>query len=580
MTGARHSIATRILLPIFILAGGTTVAMLLAVYQITSRVQEDYHRFTVLSSSASVSIILGQAAAELTAARLTDNPVVVEAKMETVREAILAYWERSQLDGVIADGGNLAATTLDAETTRRVLADVGKEYFSISTAAGELHCHAQRFSLWGWTVTTVVRHGIAQGDRTEVAYLLPLLALGSVLLAAAVYFVLWRNLRRPVAGMVAAVAGGREVPPSGIAEFDRIGSTVNEALARVRLRTEQLMEELGQRRKAEASLREKEEHIRLLLNSTAEGIYGVDLAGTCTFCNPAGLRLLGFEREAELVGRNIHELVHHTRRDGTAYPEAQCRIYQAYRERREVHADDEVFWRRDGTSFPVEYWSHPILDEGAVAGAVVAFFDVTHKSELEQQLRHAQKMEAVGRLAGGIAHDFNNMLMAIVGYASMLQQQAAEGSKLRHYSDQVLAAADKAADLTRQILAFSRKQVMSPAPVDLNEVILGLGKILTRLLGEDIQISLDLSGARLVTLADRGQIEQALMNLCTNARDAMPAGGRLSIGTRAIDFDREGAGIHGLEVAGAYALITVSDTGVGIDSRTRERIFEPFFTTK
>ena len=371
------------------------------------------------------------------------------------------------------------------------------------------------------------------------------------------------------------------MPPTGIEEFDSIGRAVNEALARVGERTVELTTELGERRKVEAALHEREAHIRLLLNSTAEGIYGVDVEGVCTFCNPSCLRMLGYADEEELLGKNIHALIHHTRPDGTPYPDGECRSYLAYRVGRETHVDDEVFWRKDGKSIRVEYWSHPIVDEGVVAGAVVAFFDITEKSALEQQLRQAQKMEAVGRLAGGIAHDFNNMLMAIIGYASLARELAAEGSKLRFYNDQVLVAADKATDLTRQILAFSRKQVMSPAPVDLNGIILGLGKIIARLLGEDIEITLNLPGSRARgpgrPRPDRtGADEPVPRTPATRCR----AGGRLVIGTQAVVCDRESAEVHGLELTGRYALITVSDSGTGMDEQTRERIFEPFFTTK
>jgi two-component system NtrC family sensor kinase len=704
MRVARNSVGYRILLPIFVLVAGLTVALLLLIQRITRHVSEDYHRFTVTASASHITTILELAAAELTAARLTDNPVVVEAKQGSVRESIARFWSGSGLDGTIAAAdGTVILSRLSPTAAAAIAAHREAGYFTVRDGRELLHCFAQKFPLWGWTVATTVRHSSMQFVREELVFLLPILALGALALAAGLSLVLWRNLKRPVAGLVAAVEEEREAPPTGIEEFDGIGRAVNEALARVRERTAQLTGELGQRRRAEAALREKEAHVRLLLDSTAEGIYGVDTAGVCTFCNPACLRMLGLGREEELLGGNVHALIHHSRPDGTPYAESECRIYRAYREQRELHVDDEVFWRPDGSSFPVEYWSHPVLDAGVVTGAVVAFADiterrrsekfirdiletvdegflvvdrsyrivlanralgvlvgaplerivgstcheifhrrpepcaadaqpcllrplfatgkaavgehthlqhsggeirvemhaypvfdaageastaivtvtdVTEKAGLEQQLRQAQKMEAVGRLAGGIAHDFNNMLMAIVGYASLGRELAAEGSEQRYYGDQVLVAAEKATDLTRQILAFSRKQVMSPAPVDVNGIILGLGKIIGRLLGEDIEVSLNLTGAELVALADRAQIEQVLMNLATNARDAMPAGGRLVIGTQAVACDAQSAATHGLEQTGRHALITVSDTGSGIDEETRQRIFEPFFTTK
>jgi PAS domain S-box-containing protein len=581
MSIARHSIATRILLPIFVLVAGLTLTLLLLLQRITSQVGEDYHRFTVTASASQITTILELAAAELTAAKLTDNPIVAEAKMGSVREAIALFWSRSGLGGVVATEGGVAVfTTLDPAATRDVLAHRGAGYFSLASGRRELHCFAQAFPPWGWTITTTAAHTNANVVRPELVLLLPLLTLGATVMCAGVFLVLWRNLRRPVAEMVAAVEAEQAVAPTGLEEFDSIGRAVNEALARVRERTAELTRELGERRRVEAALHEREGHIRLLLNSTAEGIYGVDVEGTCTFCNPSCLQMLGYEREEELLGKDIHALVHHTRTDGSPYPAQQCRIYLAYREARATHVDDEVFWRKDGKSFRVEYWSHPVVDNGVVAGAVVAFFDISEKSVLEQQLRQSQKMEAVGRLAGGIAHDFNNMLMAIVGYASLAHELTEEGSKLRAYNEQVLAAADKATDLTRQILAFSRKQVMSTAPVDLNGIILGLGKIIARLLGEDIEIGMSIAGTALVVLADRAQLEQVLMNLCTNARDAMPGGGRLAISTQEVQVDQESAEVHDLETTGRYALITVSDTGSGMDARTRERIFEPFFTTK
>jgi two-component system NtrC family sensor kinase len=682
MRASKNGVGSRVLLPIFVLVIGLTVALLLLVARITQKVREDYHRFTVTAAAAQVSAILELAASELTTARLLDNDVVVDAKMRGVRQAIEGFWKESGLGGVIAAGGRALYSSLGPGPTGAVLAHSGESYYTVADGASGLHCLEKRFPLWGWTVTTVASAGGDSSLRMEMVLLLPLLGLGAMGLISGLFVVLWLNLRRPVSGMVAAVAAGRPMPPTGIGEFDQIGAAVNDALQDVQA---------------------KEAHIRMLLTSTAEGIYGVDTSGVCTFCNPSCVKMLGFERDEELLGKNIHELVHHTRPDGSPYPERECHILLAYQRGKGVHIDDEVFWRKDGTPFPVEYWSFPVVEGGVVTGAVLAFIDiserrrreafiksiletvdegfmvvdrarritlanralgvmvgapldqiigrpcheifhgrtspcadadegcpltevfasgtpqtaehthrrldgseikvdlrayplrdaagavgsaimtltnVTERTTLEQQLRQAQKMEAVGRLAGGIAHDFNNMLMAIVGYGSLGREISPSGSKPQFYFDQVLAAAEKATDLTRQILAFSRKQVIQTAPVNVNAIILGLGKIVNRLLGEDIEITMNLAGAELVALVDRAQIEQVLMNLCTNARDAMPRGGRLVIGTQAMAIDQQGVIAHGLELPGRYAMITVSDTGTGMDEPTRQRIFEPFFTTK
>ncbi len=205
---------------------------------------------------------------------------------------------------------------------------------------------------------------------------------------------------------------------------------------------------------------------------------------------------------------------------------------------------------------------------------------IADRKRLEAQLRQSQKMEAVGHLAGGIAHDFNNILTAIMGYGNLLAEMVGEQSNLKPLIDPILRSAERAADLTRQILAFSRKQRLSPKKTELNSLIDGIHKLMLRLIGEDIAIKINYSARKIFVMVDPGQIEQVLMNLCTNARDAMPRGGILSIGTSVVDLDEHDAGLHELEEPGAYALISLSDTGRGIDEETRRMIFEPFFTTK
>lgn len=189
-------------------------------------------------------------------------------------------------------------------------------------------------------------------------------------------------------------------------------------------------------------------------------------------------------------------------------------------------------------------------------------------------------MEATGQLAGGIAHDFNNILTAIIGYGNLLKIKLKDNAHLQAYADQILASSDRAANLTQSLLAFGRKQIFIPMPVNLNEIVKRTEKLLSRIISENIELSAALTDKRLVVMADSGQIEQVLINLCTNARDAMPDGGILTAKTELIDLDSEFIHAHGYGKPGTYALASVSDTGTGMTEEIKKRIFEPFFTTK
>jgi PAS domain S-box-containing protein len=239
-------------------------------------------------------------------------------------------------------------------------------------------------------------------------------------------------------------------------------------------------------------------------------------------------------------------------------------------------------WRhlkKDGSIIQVEITSHTV-DFGGRRAEIVLANDVTERSKLEEQLRQAQKMEAVGLLAGGVAHDFNNVLTAIIGYANLMQLKLAKDDPLRAYAENILSTSQRAAQLTKSLLAFGRKQVISPVPVQLNGIVERIAKLLQRLIREDISLSVSLTSEDTTILADSVQIEQVLMNLATNARDAMPNGGTLAVSTSIIPVSREKVASHGVVPAGRFVMLSVTDTGVGMDERTRERLFEPFFTTK
>jgi len=273
----------------------------------------------------------------------------------------------------------------------------------------------------------------------------------------------------------------------------------------------------------------------------------------------------------QLIGRRCYEVIH-----GTSEPPEFCphrRLLESGREE-----GSEIVDKKLGGLFEVR--TTPVHDKnGNLIGSVHIMRDITEHRKLEDQLRQVMKMEGIGQLAGGIAHDFNNVLNAVVGYASLLQMKMEKADPLRHFADEIVEAGMRGAALTQQILAFSRKQLLDLKPVDLNEIIRGLGKMLHRLVREDIEIKMELEN-ELVVLADSGQISQVLINLSTNARDAMPGIGVLSLGTRVFLMDADYVKMHGYGVPGEYALLTVSDTGVGIDEATRKHMFEPFFTTK
>ena len=469
--------------------------------------------------------------------------------------------------------------------------------------------------------------------------------------------------------------------------------------------------DITERRTSQDQLAQSEEQLRMLLDSTGEGIYGVDAQGICTFMNTAGATLFGGAAE-DFVGRPMHELMHHTRADGSAYPASECSIVQGILNGERASMRSELVWRLDGSSFPADYTSYPIGGPGEGHGSVIAIQDVSIRLDMEEELRQseklfrgafdaaqigialiaadgltyvdvnralwemlgytkaelmelnwqrithvedlehniglfrrllegdqtsenitkryvgkggrsiqvevtdsvvrgpdgapiyfvahvnnvteskraaaekeklegdlvqAQKMEAVGQLAGGVAHDFNNILSVILNYA----QFAAEGldpadARLTDIQE-ISKAGEKAAHLVHQLLAFSRKEIVQPRLIDLNEVVTGVYQMLSRSLREDIDLVFRAGGAVPEVMADPGRIEQVLLNLAVNARDAMPDGGVLKITTGTERFEE---GDSSTMEPGEYSVIWVCDSGGGMDDDTAERVFDPFFTTK
>ncbi len=338
--------------------------------------------------------------------------------------------------------------------------------------------------------------------------------------------------------------------------------------------------DIRERKKAEAELRDSEERYRVAIENSNDGV-ALLRGSELIYANQRLLDIFGYDYADEVIGRPVSFAVHPDDSEGLVAHIDRRQKGESVPPRYEFAGI-----RRDGAQIHVEASITPItyLAEPALLAYIR---DVTRsraaeeeKSKLESQLRQAQKMEAIGQLAGGIAHDFNNILMVISGFSDMLKIKMDEHDPAREYVDQIVSAATRAAKLTRSLLAFSRKQQINLVPLEINDIARSAGKFLERLLTEDIQVETRLSRVNTVVMADMTQMNQVLMNLATNARDAMPKGGRLRIEAGMAAMDRRFVAAHGFGKPGRYATLEVSDTGSGMNKATKEHAFEPFFSTK
>jgi PAS domain S-box-containing protein len=334
-----------------------------------------------------------------------------------------------------------------------------------------------------------------------------------------------------------------------------------------------ILRDVTGRKRMEAEIRESEERYRLLFERNLAGVYRSTPEGRLLECNRAYAQMMGYASPAEAMAQ-----------PGTAFhpnPEARQRFLERLRREGSLVNFENQARRKDGSLvWVVENVSLLPLDEDGGEVLLGTVFDMTERRRLEEQLLQSQKMEAVGRLAGGIAHDFNNLLTAVSGYSELLLRELPEGDPRRESADEIRKAGGRAAALTQQLLAFSRRQVLEPRVLDLNAVISGMERMLRRVIGEDVELITALQPELWRAKADPGQIEQAILNLVVNARDAMPRGGRLTVETANVELDEKFAGRYATVEPGPHVMLAVSDTGIGMDAELQARLFEPFFTTK
>ncbi len=338
--------------------------------------------------------------------------------------------------------------------------------------------------------------------------------------------------------------------------------------------------ERQKRKQAEEALRESDERLQSILDNAPAIIYVKDLQGKYTFINRQFERLYHIKRD-ELKHKSDYDFL--PRKLADVLHENDQKVIES----KTPMEFNEVIPHEDGLHTYISVKFPLFCSNGVMYSICSISTDITEmrqseeeKTKLREQLYHAQRLESVGKFAGSIAHDFNNILSAIIGYGELLQKKIKGDDVVRDYVQRILSSAERGTNLTHRLLTFSRKQVNNPKPVHLNMVIKGTEYLVSRLIREDIKLTILLTAQECTVMADSSQIEQVLMNLATNARDAMPHGGSLTISTDVTELDNEFIKAHGCGKVGPYALLSVSDTGIGMDEETKKRIFEPFFTTK
>ena len=449
--------------------------------------------------------------------------------------------------------------------------------------------------------TVYLREDISHLAAREKSYALTLLLIMAVCAAAAVGLAgkLQAALSRPIDGLVAVarlVSEERDyslrVTPSGAGELQELAMAFNVMLARieeqddalrtardgleerVRERVADVQREMTGRLLTQKALEESERRYRSIVETTNEWIWSMDAAGISEYNNPAVQRILGWTPD-ELRGRNLNTLLveedraaaAHVLREGLESATGWTGLLQRFR-------------HKDGTCRWLESNGVPVLDEqGRVTGFQGSDRDITDARLMEEQLRQSQKMDAVGRLAGGIAHDFNNLLAVIIGYSEMLRRRDPTGPQSGKIGE-IETAAQRAAALTRQLLAFSRKQVLAPKVLDVGVILKDVGQMLRRLLEENVRLTVSVEAGLECIQADPVQIEQVVMNLAVNARDAMPAGGELTLSARNVTVDATNPAPRAGIPHGSYVALAVKDVGCGMSEEVLSHMFEPFFTTK
>lgn len=542
----RKKLSTRVVLPIIL---AIILSLGLVTVILTKYIRDDIVRlntyFLALKTSR-LYHLCETAVGELTISNSIGLVKIVEAKKEITLGEIDHFLSEEQLDYMVLQGGRVIASSVAAARAPELRGYEGTT--TVGTAQGTYHGYYMHFPVWNWHLVTLMRDEPYWARWQAAAPLLGMVVAIYVLLPFAVFIILRFALQKPISLLLKELKSEGKVSSfSGTEELDILSATINSTVSSLR-------------------------KLSNAVDQAAEGVMITDTKGAIEYVNPAFERITGYAKE-EIVGQNPRIL-----KSGRHGEEFYRKMWETIL-RGEIWSGTVVNRKKDGELYPEELTIAPVRDSfGTITDFVAIRKDITERIKLEGQLRQSQKMESIGVLAGGVAHDFNNILTGVIGYTGLILGQIGENDPSYHYAKQVEKLADKAASLTRQLLAFSRRQVLDVKPVNINDVLQELEQMLPRVIGEDIKLTVVLTDTPATVMADPHQIEQVVLNLAINAKDAMPQGGRLILSTAVQEVARE----YGYEYVkpGRYMVITVEDSGAGMSDEVLKNIFEPFYTTK
>ncbi|GEM_PF-4910850 len=554
------------ILAVFILIGGTLYYFNL---KAISDFAEELIKKDILNYAHELYSVCDQTLTDLLYEGKADDEKSIVIAKGTTLDSIETFARHKDIEILIYSNGNEVLKTGIFDKAAHEISYLKEEQvLSIYINNERYYVYLFEFKPWRWQIliaTNPYKYLYIE-NKVHLSYII-----SSIIFIISLLFIvisLNKSIRNPIISIIQSLNNNTLPDYKGTKEIEFLSNNI-------RLMMNSLDRRIKELENKEKEISEAKEFNEAILNSISDPI-SIREADSLKIISANNAFINKFKKEdEEIIGRTCYDTLHNL-----SHKCPDCPPTEKLKEGKPFNYETKTY-DKDGVAVTLDVSASPFKDKlGNITHLIFVARDITERRHLEEQLRQSQKIESIGILAGGIAHDFNNILTAIIGYGNLLQMKLGDNPVLNLYVKQILKSSDRAVNLVSSLLAFSRKQIVEPIPVELNEIIIKISKLLRRLLEENIELKINLISEKLMVMADPLQLEQVLMNLATNARDAMPTGGSLLIETDLSKIDEDFIKIHGYGKVGYYAKILVSDSGSGIDPKILKDIFDPFFTTK